>query len=127
MSETEIRRISEQRAARISRREFDEMAAAFYAADAVLLPSAADTVRGLSEIRAFWRSTPDRGLVSLSLETQEVHASDGLAYELGRFNRTLRPRHGAPFQERGKYLVIYRQEEEGWRAVAEMFNSDKPR
>ena len=31
---------------------------------------------------------------------------------------------GWSFEEHGKYIVIYRREQEGFRAIAEMFNSD---
>jgi len=125
MSEAEIRRLSRERAERIGRREFDAMVDAFYDDDAQLLASGVATVRGRDAIRAFWKGAPGRGLVSLTLEARDVEVSLELAYEIGTFFRTLRPRHGAPFQEIGKYLVIYRDRGDGaWRAVAEMFNAD---
>ncbi len=128
MSGSEIRQLSADRAARISRLEFDEMVEGFYASDATLMPSGEATVRGIQAIGDFWRETPANGLVSLMLETGEVQVSGELAFEIGQFNRTLRRRHGAPFQERGKYLVIYRRDDAGsWRAIAEMFNSDSRR
>ncbi|MCG8467083.1 MAG: DUF4440 domain-containing protein [Gemmatimonadetes bacterium] len=128
MSESRIRELSTERAGRISRLAFDEMVRAFYAADATLMPSGEGTVRGIDAIAAFWRSTPENGLVSLTLETREVQVSGDLAFEIGHFDRTLRPRHGPPFQESGKYVVIYRRAaEDDWRAVAEMFNSDARR
>ena len=125
LSDTDIRELSAARASNISRREFDAMVSGFYAEDAVLLPSGAATIRGIDSIREFWHSAPDHGLVSLTIETQIVEVSGDIGFEVGRFNRTLRPRHGAPFQESGKFLVIYRQQGEAvWRAVAEMFNTD---
>jgi len=128
VSETEIRQMSRARAERIGKRRFDEMVDEFYAADAKLMPSGSVTARGLEEIRGFWRSTPDQGLVELTLEPRDVEISGDLGYEIGRFSRTLRRRHGAPFQETGKYVVIYRRESpDRWRAIAEMFNSDSRR
>ena len=128
MSESEIRTMATERAARISRLEFDDMVDAFYAEDAELMPSGEATLRGIGAIRDFWRETPANGLVSLTLETRDVQSSGDLSFEIGRFNRTLRPRHGAPFQESGKHLVIYRRQGDGsWRAIAEMFNSDSRR
>lgn len=128
MSESEIRRMSRTRAEHIGKRRFDEMVDGFYAADAKLMPSGSVTARGREEIREFWRSTPEHGLVELTLEPRDIDISGELGYEIGRFSRTLRRRHGAPFQEAGKYVVIYRADGSGgWRAIAEMFNSDSRR
>lgn len=119
-----VRGLSRRRAARIARRAFDEMVDDFYSRDAQLLPSGAATLRGREEIRRFWRRAPEEGLVSLTLGSREVEASGELAFEIGRFSRTVRPRHGAPFQEHGKYIVVYRLEAGNYRAIAEMYNSD---
>jgi ketosteroid isomerase-like protein len=101
------------------------MVSGFYATDATILPSGATMIQGIDSIREFWRSAPDHGLVSLTIETETTEVSGDIGFEVGRFNRTLRPRHGALFQESGKFLVIYRrQEERVWRAVAEMFNTN---
>jgi len=128
VSETEIRRMSRARAERIGKHRFEDVVDDFYASDAKLMPSGSVTARGLDEIRDFWRSTPERGLVELTLEPRDIEVSGDLGYEIGRFSRTLRPRHGAPFQEAGKYVVIYRREApDRWRAIAEMFNSDSRR
>ena len=127
MTETEISRLSRERTERIARREFDEMVDGFYAEDAQLLPSEVAMVRGRDEIREFWRATPENGLVALTLEPREIQVTEALAYEIGAFFRTLRPRHGAPFQEMGKYMVVYRSDGDRWRAVAEMFNTDARR
>lgn len=126
--EGEVRRMCRERAERIGQREFDAMVDRFYAEDAQILPSGEPAVRGIDAIREFWRRTPEEGLVSLTLETREVAGSGDLAYEIGRFSRTLRPRHGAPFAEHGKYLVLYRRGTDGsLRAIAEMYNSDARR
>lgn len=124
--EAEVRHACRRRMERIRARELDEMVDEFYADDAVLLPAGREAVRGIHAIREFWRETPKTGLVSLSLESSRVEGEAGFAWEAGTFSRTLRPRHGAPFQDHGKYLVVYRREANGeLRAVAEMFNSDR--
>lgn len=128
MTHAEVSELSRRRNAWISGRQFDEMVDGFYADSAQLLPSGEAPVIGKGAIRDFWRATPENGLVSLSLEAGEVHTSGDLAFEIGRFSRTLRPTHGAPFQDNGKYMVVYRREPSGeWRATAEMFNSDSRR
>lgn len=124
--EAEVRQACRRRVERIRARELDEMVDEFYADDAALLPAGREAVRGIDAIREFWRETPQTGLVSLSLETTRAEGDGRFAWEVGTFSRTLRPRHGAPFQDHGKYLVVYRREADGeLRAVAEMFNSDR--
>ncbi|MDH3735211.1 MAG: DUF4440 domain-containing protein [Gemmatimonadota bacterium] len=128
MTEAEIARLSRERTERIGRRAFDEMVDAFYAEDAQLLASGVATIHGRESIREFWRSTPDNGLVGLTLEPRQISVTGELAYEIGAFFRTLRPRHGAPFQQVGKYMVLYQPDADGsWKAIAEMFNTDSRR
>lgn len=100
----------------------------FYATDARLLPPDRPTIEGIEAIRVFWRAAPEEGLISLELRRARVEGSGELVYETGTFRRTLRPRHGHPFNDVGKYMVVYRRQADGeYRAEAEMFNSPRGR
>ena len=108
--------------------EIDAMVDGFYAADARLMPPDQPTLEGRDAILAFWKQAPASGLVSLELNSREVVGSGELAYERGDFARTLRPQHGHPFRDLGKYLVVYRRQKAGdYRAVVEMFNTPRGR
>lgn len=112
----------------LNRGEIDAMVDGFYHADARLMPPDRPTVEGLEAIRAFWHEVPEVGLIDLKLRCKHVDGSGDLAYERGDFSRTIRPRHGHPFQDVGKYVVIYRRGSDGrFLAEVEMFNSPRGR
>ena len=100
---------------------------AFYAADAVLMPPNHPAVEGRASIQGFLQGLIDSGLTSIKLETVSVSSADDLAYGRGRYTLALSPPEGAPVQDVGKYVVVYRRQPNGaWRAVSDIFNSDQP-
>jgi ketosteroid isomerase-like protein len=123
-----VAELSSARVQRLNDGDIDRMVDEFYHEDARLMPPDRPTVEGLEAIRTFWREVPDVGLIELELRCRHVAGSGELAYEGGDFTRTIRPRHGHPFNDVGKYLVIYRRGEDGrFRAEVEMFNSPRGR
>ncbi len=99
---------------------------AFYAANAVLMPPNHPIVEGRENIRGFLQGLMDSGLTSLKLETTTIASTGDLAYGRGRYALSLSPPGGAPTQDAGKYVVVYRRQASGvWRAVADIFNSDQ--
>jgi ketosteroid isomerase-like protein len=99
---------------------------AFYASDAVLMPPNHAAVEGHTAIQAFLQGLMDAGLTSIKLETTTVASAGDLAYGRGRYTLSMSPVGGAPVQDVGKYVVVYRRQPSGgWRAVADIFNSDQ--
>jgi ketosteroid isomerase-like protein len=118
----------ETRCQRLLDGEIDAMVDGFYAEDARLLPPDQPTLEGREALREFWKEAPRQGLMHLELKPREVAGSGDLAYERGEFARRLRPRHGHPFKDVGKYLVVYRRQPDGrYRAIVEIFNSPRGR
>jgi ketosteroid isomerase-like protein len=100
---------------------------AFYAPDAVLMPPNHGLVEGRAKIAGFLQGLIDAGLTSIKLETMTVASAGDLAYGQGRYTLSLSPPAGAPVQDVGKYVVVYRRQANGsWRAVSDIFNSDQP-
>ncbi|HKK26934.1 MAG TPA: DUF4440 domain-containing protein [Gemmatimonadota bacterium] len=123
---TVIREKTAARVRHIREQDMDAMVDDFYADDAVFMPPNQLEVRGREDLLEYWRERPDEGLLELELEPTRVENSGDLAYEVGRYTSILRPRHGALLQDYGKYLVVYRRQEDGdWKAVADTFNSDR--
>ncbi len=59
--------------------------------------------------------------------TTRVESSGAVAYGIGRYTLALTPPGGSPVQDVGKYVVTDRRQRDGaWKAVADVFNSDRP-
>jgi uncharacterized protein (TIGR02246 family) len=100
---------------------------AFYAPNAVLLAPNRPTVEGRDNIRVFLQGLMDSGFTGIKLETTTIASAGDLAYGRGRYTLSMWPPGGAPVQDVGKFIVVYRREASGaWRAVADIFNSDQP-
>ncbi|HEU5323764.1 MAG TPA: DUF4440 domain-containing protein, partial [Methylomirabilota bacterium] len=100
-------------------------AGAFYAEDAVLMPPNRPVVEGRAKIRTYLQSLIDGGLQHLTLEPVDTEVSGELAYTRARYALALAPPDAPTVHDVGKSLVVYRRQAEGgWRAVADIFNSD---
>jgi ketosteroid isomerase-like protein len=100
---------------------------AFYAPDAVLMPPNHPAVEGRAGIQAFFQGLIDGGFTSIKLETTTTASGGNLAYGRGRYTLALTPPGGAPVEDVGKYVVVYRRQPSGaWQAVSDIFNSDRP-
>jgi uncharacterized protein (TIGR02246 family) len=97
--------------------------AAVYSSDARVLPPGGDPVAGRPAIEAFWRSVLDLGIKAARLETEELEVHGDRAIEVGRY--TLEGEAGRPL-DRGKYLVVWRQEGNDWRLYRDIWNSSVP-
>jgi uncharacterized protein (TIGR02246 family) len=88
-------------------------AAAVYADDALLLPPEGDVVSGRQAIERFWRSGIDIGLRSVELEPLERGGTGSIVYEHGRYRMDLAQANGERNVERGPYLLVHAQADDG--------------
>jgi uncharacterized protein (TIGR02246 family) len=97
--------------------------AALYTEDGQLLPPNADVMSGREAIAAFWGAVVEMGIKEAELDTVEVADHGDTAIEVGRF--TL---YGADRQQldRGKYIVVWKQEAGQWKLHRDIFNSSLP-
>lgn len=101
---------------------------AFYTDDASLLPPNAPIATGKQAIRAVWAGLLGPG-VSLSWQPTkvEVARSGDLAYLVGTYQLTVKDPKGASMTDKGKMVEVWKKQADGkWKAVADIFNSDKP-
>jgi ketosteroid isomerase-like protein len=94
--------------------------AALYSSDARLLPPGSPPISGAAGIEAFWRGAIDMGITAARLETEELELHGGRAIEGGRY--TLEGEAGT--LDRGKYVVIWREEKGEWRLHRDIWNSN---
>jgi len=94
--------------------------AGMYSTAAKVMPPGADIVEGKSKIQAFWESVIRAGVTDAKLETMEVDTIGGYtAMETGKFVMY----HNKDVVDRGKYLVVWRNEDGQWRLHRDVWNS----
>jgi uncharacterized protein (TIGR02246 family) len=102
-----------------------EAAIGLYRDDAVLLPPGGDAIEGAAGIRGFIEAYLEILIAKDDLRTTEAQSLGDGAFEVG----TYRGRHrieGQTIPDRGKYLRIWKQDDDGnWKIYREMFN-DSP-
>lgn len=97
--------------------------AACYTETAQFLPPNAEILRGRAAIQAAMKGLRDMGVRSVTLDTFEVEPIGGAAWEVGRYTFALA---NGTVADRGKYIVIWRQEGGTWRLHRDIFNSSLP-
>jgi uncharacterized protein (TIGR02246 family) len=98
--------------------------AALYADDGTLLTPAAELVAGRDELEAYCAGI-ELGVSRIELEAGEVEVTGRVAVEIGRYVLAVGAGRDAASVDRGKYLVLYRQQTEGgWRRAVDVFNPD---
>ena len=98
--------------------------AAWYTADATLLPPGNPLLKGRDAIQAFWQGAMSTGVREAKLETLEVETRGDLAYEVGRFEMGVQPPGGERAEMAGKYVVVWKREGDGWRMHVDIWNGD---
>ncbi len=97
--------------------------ARLYATDAELMPPNSDVVRGRDAIRALWQQYIQTGVRDVRLSTSEVHEGEDLAFESGRYEII---GESGESVDKGKYIVIWRQEGGTWKLHRDIWNSSMP-
>jgi uncharacterized protein (TIGR02246 family) len=106
-----------------------EEIAAFYAEDAVLLPTAEPMISGKAAITAEWQhvlAIPDYQNKT-SLQRVEVAASRDMAVTMGSYSSRMMGEDGKPVTEPGKWLTVWKKQPDGaWKIVMDTYNTDIP-
>jgi uncharacterized protein (TIGR02246 family) len=111
----------------LAARDIKQMTANFYADDAQFLPANHPAIVGRLAIQQAFEALLATGLQKLVLRTDKVEVAGDFAYGIGKHQMTIKTAAGAEIHDEGKYLVVYRRQQDGqWRAAADMFNSDLP-
>jgi uncharacterized protein (TIGR02246 family) len=122
---TAIRQRTQELKTAFNAKDPDKLAA-FYPAEAVLMPPNAPTVRGKDSIRDFYRELYAQGGTDLELETRDVRGQGTMAYEAGTYSLNRRPAAGSATRDRGKYLLIWRHQNNAWTIESTIWCSDLP-
>lgn len=109
----------------VSQRDVSSVGA-LYTRDAVLMPPNSGVVRGRAGIEDFFAAFPE--IQDLKTVLLEIEGDGDLAYVWGTYSMNLvLPGSSPPVADRGKYVEIWRRQEDGsWRIDRDIFNSDLP-
>jgi uncharacterized protein (TIGR02246 family) len=99
----------------------------FYADDASVLPFNAPLVAGKENIRQFFTQLFSKPGFAVTFAPSTVQVSKShMAYEIGTAQLTLNDTQGRPTTVPAKYVVVWKKyRNHGWKAVADVFNTDK--
>jgi ketosteroid isomerase-like protein len=99
--------------------------AAAYTVDGAVLPASSDMITGRPAIQMFWQSALDGlSLKATERETVELEQHGDTAYEVGKY--TLKG-DGDSVLDQGKYIVIWKQVDGGWKWHRDIFTSSLAR
>ena len=100
--------------------------AAFYGADAVIMPPNGPRISGRTNIESMWGKMIAIGS-DMKLTINHVDASGDLAYEIGTYTLGIQMPGASAMTDTGKYVVVWKRQADGKRLiVADIFNSDMP-
>jgi uncharacterized protein (TIGR02246 family) len=94
-----------------------------YAEDGEVLPPGATALDGRDAIVTMWQSVLALPIAGLQRQTTEVGVGEDSAWETGRY--TMTSPNGST-SESGKYVVIWKHDEAGWKIYRDIWNSNTP-
>lgn len=101
----------------------------FYVDDATVLPPNSGMVNTKDAFRKIWKEMMDAPgfAVGWKATKVEVAQSGELGYVSGTYNFTMNDASGKPATDRGKYLEVWKKQNDGsWKCVVDTWNSDLP-
>ena len=95
--------------------------AALYTADGMLLPTGTGMISGSEAIQDFWQGAMDMGVATAKIDIAEVSEHAHIVVDVGHY--VLGAANGHVL-ERGKYIVIWRNENGRWKLHRDIWNSN---
>ncbi|HXJ96137.1 MAG TPA: DUF4440 domain-containing protein [Terriglobia bacterium] len=113
----------------IATKDVDKFAS-YYSWDAVLLLPNAPIINGVENIKTALKPLLADPNFALTFQSTQAEASKGgdFVYTVGTYSMTVsNPIDKKPVTDKGKYLTVFKKQPDGgWKAVADMINSDMP-
>ncbi len=100
----------------------------YYAADARMLPPNAPRADGIDAVMASWSGFLAMPGLEMTGECKDVIVSQAgdIAIDLGSFHMKFTGPGGAPMEDTGKYMSVFKKTDAGWKCIIDTFSSDVP-
>ena len=99
-------------------------AAALYTPEAVVMPPNKALSRGRNFVEQYYIGRFAEGATDLTLTPSEVKGSGNLGIAIGDYRLTLAPANGPQRRDRGKFVWIFREQNNAWMIDTVIFSSD---
>jgi len=99
-------------------------AAALYTPEAVVMPPNKTLSRGRNFVEQYYMGRFAEGASDLTLTPSEIKGSGNLAVAMGDFRLALAPAQGPQKRDRGKFVWIFREQNNVWMIDTVIFSSD---
>ncbi len=91
------------------------------------MPPNNEMIRGRRGTEGFWGAAIKMGVRDAILTTIELTEFGNEVHEVGSYALKIQPEGKKPFEDKGKYIVIWKQEQEGtWKLHRDIWNSNLP-
>lgn len=101
--------------------------AELYTDDAILLPPNSGMMKGKESVEAFWGGAMQMGIKDVVLSSVDLMIMGDFICEIGEYRLTIQPEGQEPMEDQGKYLVIWKQDNEGiWKLHIDIWNTSTP-
>jgi uncharacterized protein (TIGR02246 family) len=97
--------------------------------DVVSMPPGLPAIVGKDDLRAYYEAAFSQlSIEALEMTPEETHVAGDWAFSRGKFEETVVPSEGEPFDVVGKFLFIFHREADGsWKTARMIGNMDTPR
>lgn len=101
---------------------------ASYTDDIVSMPPDRPTIVGKAALRSYYEEAyAQLSIEALAMTPEETHVAGDWAFSRGKFEETVVPVGGEPFDVIGKFLFVYHREADGsWKIARLIGNLDTP-
>lgn len=98
-----------------------------YTEDALLMPPNFEIIRGREGTQKFWDGAIKMGVKDAVLKTVELNEKGDTVEEVGNYTLKIHPEGQSPFEDKGKYVVLWKQDADGkLRLHRDIWNSSLP-
>jgi len=100
--------------------------ASLYTGDTCVMPPNSEMLISQEGSKMLFQGFVTGGLKDIKLTTQEVVGFGDMAVERGEYWLKMEPPGSGTVEDEGKYIVLWKKTDEGWKLHWDIFNSNLP-